>query len=320
MIPLRVLLHGLLRCLVRGSSDRSLPALGCALTLSLAAGCVGEAPPREPPAPSPQAPEPAASAPAPAPAPAPAEAPAELAWSTPAVVVSARHLDLAAPRSGFVRFADAQPLARLVQADAPLFEVERGVDQARRAKARAAVEVAHAEGRRATVRARQHDDEQDALRSLAGVVAQGDITEAERAAALARVDAQAAQARAQVARRELEIVDGELSAGQVPAPFDAQITQLLAQAGEWVEAGQTVLRLEDTADLRLRLAVEPERARELELGARLRWRGPTGEVGEAEVVAREPRVRPISGLVYLEATILSGEAVVLGEAVDCLGG
>lgn len=109
--------------------------------------------------------------------------------------------------------------------------------------------------------------------------------------AAARDDARLALARAEAGmaaiRAEIDGIDVQIEKAEVRAPFDAVVGARLADPGQTVAAGQTVLRLFEAGPARLRVGVPPDLAATLAPGDAVRV-----EAGGREVTASVLRVRP----------------------------
>lgn len=127
--------------------------------------------------------------------------------------------------------------------------------------------------------------------------------------ALVRAEAGMAALRARIAG-----VDVRLEKSVITAPFAARIGTRLADPGQTVGAGQTVLVLFDAAPARARIGLPPELAAELSVGQTV-----AVEVGNAALSATIRQIRPDldastrSRSVVL--TLASGGVPVLGDTV-----
>jgi RND family efflux transporter MFP subunit len=126
---------------------------------------------------------------------------------------------------------------------------------------------------------------------------------------LARAEAGMAANRARIAG-----VDVRLEKSVLTAPFSARIGARMADPGQTVAAGQTVLVLFDTAPARARIGLPPELAVGLSVGQTV-----TLQLGRAELAATLSRIRPDldpdTRSRSVVVTLPEGATPVLGETV-----
>ncbi len=214
--------------------------------------------------------------------------------------------------------------AQLARAQAQLAAAERGVEvqQAQVAAAQAAREAARARLERARAdfaRTQALVDRGVATtEQLDQVRAARDVALAEVTAALSEIEAaeqRLAQAREErvVAQRAIEEAEVLLRYAVLRAPFAGIVTERLVEAGETVQPGQGVVRIEDPTRLELHAPVAESLAARLSLGQRVEVRIDAVDVVLSGVVREvAPAADPTSRTLRVKVSLPRQPGLVSG--------
>lgn len=220
------------------------------------------------------------------------------------VLVPRERIPVVAPVRGLLEHVEGH-VGDAVRRGQRLARVAADEQRARVASARAAVDAAEAELRRAEVE-RRVARSVAARRDGAPDVFSAELREAAAAAveeATARVDALGAHARA--SRVALEQEKALLEQTILRAPIDGVVTRRWLAQGARVEAGGAVLEIAARQPW-VRFALPPTRARAARLGERVRFRADQGGIAfDAEVVHATPEIDAASQMLFVDARPLA---------------
>ncbi|MFW6322475.1 MAG: efflux RND transporter periplasmic adaptor subunit [Guyparkeria sp.] len=216
-----------------------------------------------------------------------------------------REARLSAEIAGLVETVTVESGDR-VTAGAPLFTLDAELQ-------RLAVRSLEAERQEAEAARREAERRLEEARS---VVAGRHIAETEVRARASAV----AVARAREARLAAELEQGEarLARYRIAAPFDGVVVAREAERGEWVEPGDSLLRLVDTDALRLDFQVPQRYHRLMGDDATLRYRPDDAQRDwrEADVATVVPVTDPAARTFLLRGQPSTGDSLLPGMAVE----
>lgn len=154
------------------------------------------------------------------------------------------------------------------------------------------------------------------LRSAGRAASRADLEEAEVRLAQAEAGLRSAVEANEQAKRNLELELARLDQYLLRAPFDGRIVAVLAQAGQMLTTGEPVIRVVDTATLRVEARVPTDETRKLDLGSVFLLWDAAGDSHHATLDFRSPLLDPASETFRVVYAIDNrDEALPAGSAV-----
>ena len=236
-----------------------------------------------------------------------------------------QNTEIAAPMAGVVdavvvkegdQVVAGQPMVQL-NADQVTTELSaaRAAFQAAQLEANNDVDIRYAK-RTLDVRRRELQQNVEANQGFAGAISDTEIAKLELVVAQSELaieqadhDQQVATAAAREKAAAAEIVQARLDKHSIKAPIESSIVQIDVQPGQWVEAGQPVVRLISLDPIRVECFVDGRKYGDDLVGRSVEFtlEGKSQKPLKGKVVFVSPEIHPVTGQARLWATLQNAE-------------